>query len=251
MLGGGLPGSKVLDQKRQNMLTRSFEPGLQNRPSPQGHGNRHERGPPGGGRRASTRCPGGAADGVARANAATGVSTTPHCCGVSSGSRAGYADRRATNGGPTDGPDDGRRRRGQDPRARRAPRSCSVCPVRPSTRSTPRCARHGGIRHTAGPARRGRFAHGRGFHPGECRQHRRLRRHLGPGGHRYGHGALRGHGRLDPHSLRSPGRPRLRAAQGRLPGRRHRGHRRAGDEMGDDRPRGRRKFPERSRRRST
>ncbi len=41
VLGGGLAGSKVLEQKRANMLGRAFAPGLPHRPAPQGHGHRH------------------------------------------------------------------------------------------------------------------------------------------------------------------------------------------------------------------
>ena len=73
-----------------------------------------------------------------------------------------------------------------------------------------------------GPPRRGRLAHGRGLHPGRGRQHRRLRRHLRPGRHRHDHRPVLGLRRLDPdpvHHRPGAGRP---AAQGGLPGRRHR-----------------------------
>ena len=105
--------------------------------------------------------------------------------------------------------------RGRHARLRRAR-------ARRSTRSTPRCAAHGGDRARARPARRGRLAHGRGLHPRPRRQHRRLRRHLRPRGHRHDHRPVLGVGRLDPdpvHHRPGAGRP---AAQGGLPGRRHR-----------------------------
>ena len=41
VLGGGLAGSKVLEQKRSNMLGRSLRARLPDRPAPQGHGHRH------------------------------------------------------------------------------------------------------------------------------------------------------------------------------------------------------------------
>ena len=102
-----------------------------------------------------------------------------------------------------------------------------------------------------GPPRRGRLAHGRGLHPRPCRQHRRLRRHLGPGRHRHDHRAVLRLGGLDPdpvHHRPGAGRP---AAQGGLPGRRHRLDRRPGHQDGDDRPGARAGARARSRRRST
>ena len=47
VLGGGLAGSKVLDQKGQNMLDRDFDARLPDRPAPQGPGHRHLRRPRG------------------------------------------------------------------------------------------------------------------------------------------------------------------------------------------------------------
>ena len=64
VLGGGLAGSKVLEQKKRgNMLGRTFDPGLPDRPAPQGHGHRHLRGARGR-RRASARRDRRAADGL-------------------------------------------------------------------------------------------------------------------------------------------------------------------------------------------
>ena len=47
VLGGGLAGSKVLEQKKPNMLGRQLRARLPDRPAPQGHGHRHRRGPRG------------------------------------------------------------------------------------------------------------------------------------------------------------------------------------------------------------
>ena len=44
VLGGGLAGSTVLQQKRGNMLESLVRAGLPDRPAPQGHGDRHLRG---------------------------------------------------------------------------------------------------------------------------------------------------------------------------------------------------------------
>ena len=95
------------------------------------------------------------------------------------------------------------------------------------------------IEPRARPPRRGRLAHGRGLHPGPRRQHRRLHRHLRPRGHRHDHRPVLGVGRLDPdpvHHRPGAGRP---AAQGGLPGRRHRVDRRAADQDGGHRAGGR------------
>ena len=60
----------------------------------------------------------------------------------------------------------------------------------------------------ARPPRRGRLAHGRGLHPYEPGQHRRLHRYVGPGRHRHDHRPLLGDRRLDPdpvhHRARRP-----------------------------------------------
>ena len=45
VLGGGLAGSKVLEQKKPNMLARDLRARLPDRPAPQGHGHRHRRCP--------------------------------------------------------------------------------------------------------------------------------------------------------------------------------------------------------------
>ena len=90
-----------------------------------------------------------------------------------------------------------------------------------------------------GPARGRRLAHGRRVHPGQGRQHRGLHRHLRAGRHRHDHRPVRRVGRLgaDPvHHRPGAGGP---AAQGGLPGRRHRGDRAAGDEVGRHHPRAR------------
>ncbi len=87
-------------------------------------------------------------------------------------------------------------------------------------------------RPCAGAPRRGRLAHGRGLHPRPCRQHRRVHRHLGPGGHGHDHGALFGDRRFDPHPVHHRPGAAGPDVQGRLPGGRHRIDREAGHEVG-------------------
>src|SRR6266536_1963040 len=91
----------------------------------------------------------------------------------------------------------------------------------------------------AGPARRGRLAHGRGLHPGPGGQHRRVRRHLRAGRHRHDHRPVLGECRLDPDPVHHRPGPGGQAAQGGLPGGGHRGHRPPADQDGDDRARAR------------
>ena len=96
-------------------------------------------------------------------------------------------------------------------------------------------ARARGHQPPAGAPRRGRVAHGRGLHPRRGGQHRRVHRHLGPGRHRHDHRPVFGRRRLDPDPVHHrPGAART-PAQGRLPGRRHRRHRQAGDQDGHHR----------------
>ena len=70
------------------------------------------------------------------------------------------------------------RRRGRDPGA--GGRHAGLRPARRGDQPLLRrdARRTATIDARAGPARRGRLAHGRGLHPGQGRQHRRLHRHL-------------------------------------------------------------------------
>ena len=63
-----------------------------------------------------------------------------------------------------------------------------------------------------GAPRRGRLAHGRGLHPRQGRQYRRLHRHLGPGRHRHDHRALFGASPIRSRSSASPARRRARGS---------------------------------------
>src|SRR5699024_2762695 len=90
-----------------------------------------------------------------------------------------------------------------------------------------------------GPPCRGGLAHGRWLHPGRCREHRSLHRHLRTRRHGYDHRSLRrGRGLAADPVHHRPG-ARGRARQGGLPGRRHLLDRQAGDEDGQDGARGR------------
>ena len=55
VLGGGLAGSKVLDQKKEKMLAPLLRARLPDRPAPQGPGHRHRRRPRGRRRRPARR----------------------------------------------------------------------------------------------------------------------------------------------------------------------------------------------------
>ena len=88
-----------------------------------------------------------------------------------------------------------------------------------------------------GAPRRGRVAHGRRLYARQARQHRRVHRHVGPGRHRHDHRALFRVGRLHPDPLHHRPGAACPAVQGGFPGRRHRSHRQARDQMGGDRAR--------------
>ena len=61
---------------------------------------------------------------------------------------------------------------------------------------------HGGIKPHPGPPRRRRQPHGGGIHPRGGRQHRHLHRHVRPGGDRHDHRTVLGHSRFHSHPLR-------------------------------------------------
>ena len=99
--------------------------------------------------------------------------------------------------------------------------------------------RSGGIDHVLARHVEGAVAHGGGLHPHPGRQHRGLHRHLRAGRHRHDHRHVLRGGGLDPdpvHHRPGAGRP---AAQGGLPGRRHRLDRQAADQDGGHRARAR------------
>ncbi|MHC2242385.1 hypothetical protein ACVJH7_001692 [Bradyrhizobium elkanii] len=89
----------------------------------------------------------------------------------------------------------------------------------------------------SGAARRRRLAYGGGLYQGEGGQYRRLHRHIGPRRNRHDHWALFGDSGFDSDPLHHRSGAAGAALQGGFPGRRHRGDRKAGDEMGRDRAR--------------
>ena len=239
VLGGGLAGSKVLDQKGANMLSRSFEPGLPDRPAPQGPRHRHLRRPRGrrGHPARRARRP---ADGLRWPPTATAASTTPRCCAAWSGSPGATPTTYQARPPPP------------DPRHRREHRHAPYALLDAAVEILERegvepafgAARRGDQpvlpgdarprRHQAHPRppRRGRLAHGRGLHPRQGRQHRRLHRHLRPGRHRHDHRPVLGDRRLHPDPVHHRAGAGRQAAQGGLPGRRHRLDRPAADQDG-------------------
>ena len=225
VLGGGLAGSKVLDQKKENMLSRSFEPGFRIDLHHKDMGIVTAAA-----REAGVVVPLGSLVaqlmGSALGPTATAASTTPPCCAASSGS-AGPPPRRRT---------DMARMRAVDAAVLILEKEgatqtfglpgAAINPFYSAMRE------HGGHQARAGPPRRGRLAHGRGLHPRRGRQHRRLHRYVGPGRHRHDHRPLLRLRRLDPDPLHHRPGARGQAAQGGLPGGRHRLHRQAGLQVG-------------------
>ena len=200
--------------------------GLPDRPAPQGHGHRHgrrargrRRDPPGRGR--------GPADGLRPRERRR----RPRPLGAAEGSRTTLrthdADDRSIG---HDTHDSGEGRRG-DPEARGRHQRLRVA----RGRDQPLLQGDAGQRRAAphpGPPRRGRLAHGRGLHPRQGGQHRRLRRDQRAGRHRHDHRPLLRERRLDPDPLHHRAGAGGEAAQGGLPGRRHRQHRQAADQDG-------------------
>ncbi len=86
------------------------------------------------------------------------------------------------------------------------------------------------------PCRR-RLAHGGRIYPRAGRQHRRVHRHLGTGGHRHDHRPVCRLGGLGSDPVHHRTGAARTALQGRLPGGGHRVHRQARDQMGGDRAR--------------
>ena len=214
VLGGGLAGSKVLDQKKQNMLNRSFEPGFRIDLHHKDMGIVTSAA-----REAGVVVPLGALVAQLMASArANGDGGLDHSALLQGRRAAHRPQRRSRRHDPYALPSDagGRdpREGGRHPGLRAAGRGDQ--PVLP---------RHEGPRrHQAHPRppRRGRLAHGRGLHPRQGRQHRRLHRHLRPGRHRHDHRPVLRDRRLHPDPVHHrPGAGR-QAAQGGLPGRRHR-----------------------------
>ena len=85
VLGGGLAGSKVLDQKGANMLNRSFQPGFRIDLHHKDLGHRH-RGGPRGRRRHPARVPSSPNSWPRPGPTATAGWTTRRCCAACSGS---------------------------------------------------------------------------------------------------------------------------------------------------------------------
>ena len=237
VLGGGLAGSKVLEQKRTNMLGRSFEPGLPHRPAPQGHGHRHR--PP---RVKPASCmPLGAVAAQlmasARANGDGGLDHSALLRGV-----------ERLSGVTTDDP---RQREQRTDMARMTAAQAAVEILKkegvthvfglPGAAINPfykAMETNGGLHHTLARHVEGASHMAEGYTRASG-QHRRLHRHQRPGRHRHDHRALLGERRLDPDPVHHrPGAGR-QAAQGGLPGRRHRDDRRVADQDGGHRAGGR------------
>ena len=252
MLGGGLAGSKVLDQKRQNMLDRSFEPGFRIELHHKDLGIVTSAA-----REAGVVIPLGAlvAQLMASRQRRRRRRTRPlrRCC-------AAWSD--SADAEPTSSTHIRTTERTPMPRMRAVDAAVLILEKEgatqafglPGRRDQPVLQRHAGARRDqarAGPARRGRLAHGRGLHPGQGGQHRRLHRHLRPGRHRHDHRALLGVRRLHPDPLHHRAGTGGQAAQGGLPGGRHRRHRQARRPSGRSRCWRPRRCPARSRRRSS
>ena len=239
VLGGGLAGSKVLDQKGQKMLDRDFAPGFRlalhhkdmgivTSAAREANGvtSRSAPSPPSLSPPPSTR--------------ATAASTTPDSSSRPSSSAAASntaAPRRTST--PTDFQGEHHDEDAHCRRSRRHPgKGGRHRGVRPARRGDqPLLLRDAGPRRHPPhprPARRRRLPHGRRVLPRQGRQHRHLHRHLRPRRHRHDHRTLRGLGRLHPHAVHHRAGTRRQAAQGRLPGRGHRVHRQAGHQDGHD-----------------
>ena len=238
VLGGGLAGSKVLEQKKANMLGRSFDPGFRIDLHHKDMGIVTSAA-----REAGVVLPLGAVVGPADGLRPRQRRRRPGPLGAAARRRAAVRPHRLTR------PDRHQSRSTDMARMTAAQAAVEILKKEGVTHvfGLPGAAinpfykamrTNGGLHHTLARHVEGASHMAEGYTRAAAGQHRRLRRHQRSRGDRHDHRAVLGQRRLDPDPVHHRPGAGGQAAQGGLPGRRHRVDRQAADQDGGHGARG-------------